>query len=240
MFNEDGIMYFDSVVGTDSHTTMVNSLGVAGWGVGGIEAVVAMLGQVNLKLILAFTHLSVQQHIYHVGIVGWFNPLTKKTVLAPLMGFQLTYMSLSYIQPMGMVLPGVVGFKLTGKLQDGVTTTDLVLTMTEMLRKHGAIGKFVEFYGKHNRAACYKIFDIIYYLYIYLNCFLFSLLYSGVGVGELSLPARATIANMSPEYGATMGFFPVDQVTLDYLKLTGRSNETVRFSIRTLLHISSL
>jgi aconitate hydratase len=142
VFNEDGIMYFDSVVGTDSHTTMVNSLGVAGWGVGGIEAVVAMLGQ-----------------------------------------------------PMGMVLPGVVGFKLTGKLQDGVTTTDLVLTMTKMLRKHGAIGKFVEFYG--------------------------------VGVDELSLPARATIANMSPEYGATMGFFPVDQVTLDYLKLTGRSNETV-------------
>ncbi|ONM19211.1 Aconitate hydratase 3 mitochondrial [Zea mays] len=132
----------ESVVGTDSHTTMINSLGVAGWGVGGIEAVVAMLGQ-----------------------------------------------------PMGMVLPGVVGFKLSGKLQDGVTTTDIVLTMTQMLRKHGAIGKFVEFYG--------------------------------VGVGELSLPARATIANMSPEYGATMGFFPVDQVALDYLKLTGRSDETV-------------
>ncbi|KAJ1269755.1 hypothetical protein BS78_06G001600 [Paspalum vaginatum] len=142
VFNEDGIMYFDSVVGTDSHTTMINSLGVAGWGVGGIEAVVAMLGQ-----------------------------------------------------PMGMVLPGVVGFKLTGKPRDGVTTTDIVLTMTEMLRKHGAIGKFVEFYG--------------------------------VGVGELPLPARATIANMSPEYGATMGFFPVDQVALDYLKLTGRNDETV-------------
>ncbi|CAM0148478.1 unnamed protein product [Urochloa decumbens] len=142
VFNEDGIMYFDSVVGTDSHTTMANCLGVAGWGVGGIEAVVAMLGQ-----------------------------------------------------PMGMVLPGVVGFKLTGRLRDGVTTTDLVLTMTQLLRKHGAIGKFVEFYG--------------------------------VGVGELSLPARATIANMSPEYGATMGFFPVDQVTLEYLKLTGRSDETV-------------
>ncbi|CAN6275001.1 unnamed protein product [Urochloa humidicola] len=142
VFNENGIMYFDSVVGTDSHTTMANCLGVAGWGVGGIEAVVAMLGQ-----------------------------------------------------PMGMVLPGVVGFKLTGKLRDGVTTTDLVLTMTQLLRKHGAIGKFVEFYG--------------------------------VGVGELTLPARATIANMSPEYGATMGFFPVDQVTLDYLKLTGRSDETV-------------
>ncbi|XP_062184102.1 putative aconitate hydratase, cytoplasmic isoform X2 [Phragmites australis] len=142
VFNKDGIMYFDSVVGTDSHTTMINGLGVAGWGVGGIEAVVAMLGQ-----------------------------------------------------PMGMVLPGVVGFKLTGKLRDGVTATDLVLTMTQMLRKHGAVGKFVEFYG--------------------------------VGVGELSLPARATIANMSPEYGATMGFFPVDHVTLDYLKLTGRSDETV-------------
>ncbi|KAF0928275.1 hypothetical protein E2562_039388 [Oryza meyeriana var. granulata] len=142
VFNTDGIMYPDSVVGTDSHTTMINSLGVAGWGVGGIEAVVAMLGQ-----------------------------------------------------PMGMVLPGVVGFKLSGKLRDGVTATDLVLTITEMLRKHGAVGKFVEFYG--------------------------------VGVGELSLPARATIANMSPEYGATMGFFPVDHVTLDYLKLTGRSNDNV-------------
>ncbi|XP_062196158.1 putative aconitate hydratase, cytoplasmic isoform X2 [Phragmites australis] len=142
VFNTDGIMYPDSVVGTDSHTTMSNALGVAGWGVGGIEAVVAMLGQ-----------------------------------------------------PMGMVLPGVVGFKLTGKLRDGVTATDLVLTITQMLRKHGAVGKFVEFYG--------------------------------VGVGELSLPTRATIANMSPEYGATMAFFPVDQVALDYLKLTGRSDETV-------------
>uniref|UniRef100_A0A0A9CMF3 Aconitate hydratase n=1 Tax=Arundo donax TaxID=35708 RepID=A0A0A9CMF3_ARUDO len=142
VFNTEGIMYPDSVVGTDSHTTMINGLGVAGWGVGGIEAVVAMLGQ-----------------------------------------------------PMGMVLPDVVGFKLTGRLRDGVTATDLVLTMTQMLRKHGAVGKFVEFYG--------------------------------VGVGELSLPARATIANMSPEYGATMGFFPVDHVTLDYLKMTGRSNETV-------------
>uniref|UniRef100_A0A0D9W2P4 Aconitate hydratase n=1 Tax=Leersia perrieri TaxID=77586 RepID=A0A0D9W2P4_9ORYZ len=112
VFNTDGIMYPDSVIGTDSHTTMINSLGVAGWGVGGIEAVVAMLGQ----------------------------------------------------------------------LRDGVTATDLVLTMTEMLRNHGVVGKFVEFYG--------------------------------VGVGELSLPARATIANMAPEYGATMGFFPVDHVSM--------------------------
>ncbi|TVU17240.1 hypothetical protein EJB05_33259, partial [Eragrostis curvula] len=142
VFKKDDIIYPDSVVGADSHTTMINGLGIAGWGVGGIEAVVAMLGQ-----------------------------------------------------PMGMVLPGVIGFKLTGKLQDGVTATDLVLTITQMIRKHGAVGKFVEFYG--------------------------------VGVRELSLPARATIANMAPEYGATMGFFPVDHVTLEYLRLTGRSNETV-------------
>uniref|UniRef100_A0A0E0E1G7 Aconitate hydratase n=1 Tax=Oryza meridionalis TaxID=40149 RepID=A0A0E0E1G7_9ORYZ len=142
VFNTDGIMYPDSVVGTDSHTTMIDGLGVAGWGVGGIEAEATMLGQ-----------------------------------------------------PMSMVLPGVVGFKLTGKLQNGVTATDLVLTVTQMLRKHGVVGKFVEFYGE--------------------------------GMGKLSLADRATIANMSPEYGATMGFFPVDHVTLDYLKLTGRSDETV-------------
>ncbi|KAL5221521.1 hypothetical protein ABZP36_026234 [Zizania latifolia] len=142
VFNTDGIMYPDSVVGTDSHTTMIDGLGVAGWGVGGIEAEATMLGQ-----------------------------------------------------PMSMVLPGVVGFKLTGKLQSGVTATDLVLTVTQMLRKHGVVGKFVEFYGE--------------------------------GMGKLSLADRATIANMSPEYGATMGFFPVDHVTLDYLKLTGRSDETV-------------
>uniref|UniRef100_A0A2N9EGA4 Aconitase/3-isopropylmalate dehydratase large subunit alpha/beta/alpha domain-containing protein n=1 Tax=Fagus sylvatica TaxID=28930 RepID=A0A2N9EGA4_FAGSY len=96
---------------------------------------------------------------------------------------------------MSMVLPGVVGFKLAGKLSNGVTATDLVLTVTQMLRKHGVVGKFVEFYGE--------------------------------GMGELSLADRATIANMSPEYGATMGFFPVDHVTLQYLKLTGRSDETV-------------
>ncbi|XP_031270938.1 aconitate hydratase 3, mitochondrial-like [Pistacia vera] len=142
VFNNDGILYPDSVVGTDSHTTMIDGLGVAGWGVGGIEAEAAMLGQ-----------------------------------------------------PMSMVLPGVVGFKLSGNLHNGVTATDLVLTVTQMLRKHGVVGKFVEFYGD--------------------------------GMGELSLADRATIANMSPEYGATMGFFPVDRVTLQYLKLTGRSDETV-------------
>ncbi|CDP10817.1 unnamed protein product [Coffea canephora] len=142
VFNNDGTLYPDSVVGTDSHTTMIDGLGVAGWGVGGIEAEAAMLGQ-----------------------------------------------------PLSMVLPGVVGFKLSGKLRNGVTATDLVLTVTQMLRKHGVVGKFVEFYG--------------------------------AGVGEISLADRATIANMSPEYGATMGFFPVDHVTLQYLKLTGRSDETV-------------
>ncbi|KAK1304755.1 hypothetical protein QJS10_CPB11g01344 [Acorus calamus] len=142
VFNTNGILYPDSVVGTDSHTTMIDGLGVAGWGVGGIEAEAAMLGQ-----------------------------------------------------PMSMVLPGVVGFRLSGKLQNGVTATDLVLTVTQMLRKHGVVGKFVEFYGD--------------------------------GMSELSLADRATIANMSPEYGATMGFFPVDHVTLQYLKLTGRSDETV-------------
>ncbi|KHG18502.1 Aconitate hydratase 2, mitochondrial -like protein [Gossypium arboreum] len=142
VFNTNGVLYPDSVVGTDSHTTMIDGLGVAGWGVGGIEAEAAMLGQ-----------------------------------------------------PMSMVLPGVVGFKLFGKLRNGVTATDLVLTVTQILRKHGVVGKFVEFYGD--------------------------------GMSELSLADRATIANMSPEYGATMGFFPVDHVTLQYLKLTGRSDETV-------------
>ncbi|KAJ7953173.1 Aconitate hydratase [Quillaja saponaria] len=142
VLNTNGMLYPDSVVGTDSHTTMIDGLGVAGWGVGGIEAEAAMLGQ-----------------------------------------------------PMSMVLPGVVGFKLLGKLRDGVTATDLVLTVTQVLRKHGVVGKFVEFYGE--------------------------------GMQELSLADRATIANMSPEYGATMGFFPVDHVTLQYLKLTGRSDETV-------------
>ncbi|KAJ0967887.1 hypothetical protein J5N97_024804 [Dioscorea zingiberensis] len=142
VFNNGGMLYPDSVVGTDSHTTMIDGLGVAGWGVGGIEAEATMLGQ-----------------------------------------------------PMSMVLPGVVGFKLSGKLKNGVTATDLVLTVTHMLRKHGVVGKFVEFYGE--------------------------------GMSGLSLADRATIANMSPEYGATMGFFPVDHVTLQYLKLTGRSDDTV-------------
>lgn len=142
VFNTNGMLYPDSVVGTDSHTTMIDGLGVAGWGVGGIEAEAAMLGQ-----------------------------------------------------PMSMVLPGVVGFKLLGKLRDGVTATDLVLTATQMLRKHGVVGKFVEFYGE--------------------------------GMSELSLADRATIANMSPEYGATMGFFPVDHVTLQYLRLTGRTDDTI-------------
>ncbi|RDY07206.1 hypothetical protein CR513_08717, partial [Mucuna pruriens] len=150
VFNNEGLLYPDSVVGTDSHTTMIDGLGVAGWGVGGIEAEAAMLGQCDDSIAE---------------------------------------------QPMSMVLPGVVGFKLSGKLRNGVTATDLVLTVTQILRKHGVVGKFVEFYGD--------------------------------GMGELSLADRATIANMSPEYGATMGFFPVDHVTLQYLKLTGRSNETV-------------
>uniref|UniRef100_A0A453J4F9 Aconitate hydratase n=1 Tax=Aegilops tauschii subsp. strangulata TaxID=200361 RepID=A0A453J4F9_AEGTS len=154
VFNNGGILYPDSVVGTDSHTTMIDGLGVAGWGVGGIEAEATMLGQ-----------------------------------------------------PMSMVLPAVVGFKLSGKLRNGVTATDLVLTVTQMLRKHGVVGKFVEFYGG--------------------------------GMGELSLADRATIANMAPEYGATMGFFPVDAKTLDYLKLTGRSDETVAM-IETYLRANNM
>ncbi len=132
----------DSLVGTDSHTTMINGLGVVGWGVGGIEAEACMLGQ-----------------------------------------------------PIYMLIPEVVGFELTGALVEGTTATDLVLTVTDMLRKHGVVGKFVEFYGD--------------------------------GLDHLTLADRATIANMAPEYGATMGFFPVDQATLDYLKLTGRSDEQI-------------
>ena len=134
--------YPDSLVGTDSHTTMVNSLGVFGWGVGGIEAEAAMLGQ-----------------------------------------------------PFSMLVPEVVGFKLHGRLHEGATATDLVLTVTEMLRKKGVVGKFVEFYGS--------------------------------GLSSLSVPDRATIANMAPEYGATMGFFPVDNETLAYLHFTGRSQEQI-------------
>jgi aconitate hydratase len=134
--------YPDSVVGTDSHTTMINALGVFGWGVGGIEAEAAMLGQ-----------------------------------------------------PSSMLVPEVVGFRLHGKLNEGATATDLVLTVTEMLRKHGVVGKFVEFYGS--------------------------------GLSTLSIPDRATIANMAPEYGATMGFFPVDAETLDYLRFTARPVEQI-------------
>lgn len=133
----NGQAYPDTLVGTDSHTTMVNGLGVLGWGVGGIEAEAAMLGQ-----------------------------------------------------PVSMLIPRVVGFKLTGELTPGTTATDLVLTITEMLRKHGVVGKFVEFYGE--------------------------------GVAATSLANRATIGNMSPEFGSTAAIFPIDGETIKYLKLTGR------------------
>ncbi|QQR92044.1 MAG: aconitate hydratase AcnA [Myxococcales bacterium] len=136
--------YPDSLVGTDSHTTMINGLGVLGWGVGGIEAEAAMLGQ-----------------------------------------------------PVSMLVPQVVGFRLKGKAKEGVTATDVVLTVTQMLRSKGVVGKFVEFFGP--------------------------------GLDGMPLPDRATIANMAPEYGATMGFFPVDQETLTYLRLTGRKEEDVAF-----------
>lgn len=137
-----GQAYPDTVVGTDSHTTMVNGLGVLGWGVGGIEAEAAMLGQ-----------------------------------------------------PVSMLIPRVVGFKLRGELPQGATATDLVLTITDMLRKHGVVGKFVEFYGE--------------------------------GVSAVPLANRATIGNMSPEYGSTVAIFPVDEATVDYLRLTGRSEEQI-------------
>ena len=133
----------DTLVGTDSHTTMINGLGVLGWGVGGIEAEAAMLGQ-----------------------------------------------------PVSMLIPEVIGFKLSGKLKEGITATDLVLTVTQMLRKKGVVGKFVEFYGD--------------------------------GLADLPLADRATIANMAPEYGATCGFFPVDEITLGYLRLSGRPDATVQ------------
>ena len=143
--DEDGRTYAfpDTLVGTDSHTTMINGLGVLGWGVGGIEAEAAMLGQ-----------------------------------------------------PVSMLIPEVVGFKLSGKLKEGITATDLVLTVTQMLRSKGVVGKFVEFYGD--------------------------------GLADLPLADRATIANMAPEYGATCGFFPVDEITLDYLRLSGRPDATVK------------
>ncbi|WP_308113700.1 aconitate hydratase AcnA [Kineosporia corallincola] len=142
VFERDGIAYPDTCVGTDSHTTMVNGIGVLGWGVGGIEAEAAMLGQ-----------------------------------------------------PVSMLIPRVVGFKLSGEIPAGVTATDVVLTITEQLRKHGVVGKFVEFYGE--------------------------------GVGAVPLANRATIGNMSPEFGSTCAIFPIDEVTLDYLRLTGRSDEQV-------------
>src|SRR5712692_6554155 len=138
--NGKRVAYPDTLVGTDSHTTMINGLGVLGWGVGGIEAEAAMLGQ-----------------------------------------------------PVSMLIPQVVGVKLTGRLREGATATDLVLTITEMLRKHGVVGKFVEYFGP--------------------------------GLQELPLADRATIGNMSPEYGATCGIFPVDKESLNYLRLTGRSEE---------------
>ena len=141
----DGVLraYPDTLVGTDSHTTMVNGLGVLGWGVGGIEAEAAMLGQ-----------------------------------------------------PVSMLIPRVVGFKLTGEIPSGVTATDVVLTITDMLRQHGVVGKFVEFYGE--------------------------------GVASVPLANRATIGNMSPEFGSTAAIFPIDDVTIDYLKLTGRSPEQIQ------------
>ncbi len=138
----DTYVFPDSCYGTDSHTTMVNGLGVLGWGVGGIEAEAAMLGQ-----------------------------------------------------PIAMLIPDVIGFKLIGKVREGITATDLVLTVTQMLRKKGVVGKFVEFYGP--------------------------------GLHALPLPDRATIGNMAPEYGATCGFFPIDQVTIDYLRLSGRDEHRI-------------
>ncbi|MGZ4320345.1 MAG: aconitate hydratase [Gaiellaceae bacterium] len=140
--DRDGVAFPDTLVGTDSHTTMVNGLGVLGWGCGGIEAEAAMLGQ-----------------------------------------------------PLSMLVPQVVGFRLTGALREGSTATDLVLTVTEILRRVGVVGKFVEYFGD--------------------------------GLASLPLADRATLGNMSPEYGATCGFFPVDEITLDYLRLTGRSDERV-------------
>jgi aconitate hydratase len=142
VMQRDGVAYPDTCVGTDSHTTMVNGLGVLGWGVGGIEAEAAMLGQ-----------------------------------------------------PVSMLIPRVVGFKLSGEIQPGVTATDVVLTVTQMLRQHGVVGKFVEFYGE--------------------------------GVAEVPLANRATLGNMSPEFGSTAAIFPIDEVTIDYLRFTGRSTEQV-------------
>src|SRR5438128_7150368 len=140
--NGKTVAYPDTVVGMDSHTPMINGLGVVGWGVGGIEAEAALLGQ-----------------------------------------------------PIIMLIPDVIGFKLHGRLREGATSTDLVLTVTQMLRKKGVVEKFVEFYGS--------------------------------GLSSLSIADRATIGNMAPEYGATIGFFPVDNETLKYLQLTGRDPELI-------------
>ena len=142
VLHKDGVYYPDTLVGTDSHTTMINGIGVVGWGVGGIEAEAGMLGQ-----------------------------------------------------PVYFLTPDVVGVHLTGTLREGITATDLVLTVTELLRKHKVVGKFVEFFG--------------------------------AGTVSLTIPDRATLANMAPEYGATMGFFPVDDITLDFLRNTGRSDEEI-------------
>src|SRR4029079_1609725 len=140
--NGDTLAYPDTLVGTDSHTTMVNGLGVLGWGVGGVEAEAAMLGQ-----------------------------------------------------PVSMLIPEVVGFRLDGALKEGITATDLVLTVTQMLRQKGVVGRFVEFYGP--------------------------------GLDSMTVADRATIANMAPEYGATCGFFPIDQRTCEYLELTGRDSDRI-------------
>src|SRR3954466_4554724 len=142
VFDKDGVAYPDTLVGTDSHTTMINGLGVLGWGVGGIEAEAAMLGQ-----------------------------------------------------PVSMLIPRVVGFKLAGELPEGATATDLVLTVTQLLREHGVVGKFVEFYGP--------------------------------GIPNLPLADRATIGNMSPEFGSTCAIFPIDAETLRYLEFSGRPNERI-------------
>ncbi|BCX89380.1 aconitate hydratase [Methylomarinovum tepidoasis] len=142
VFLQDGLAYPDSLVGTDSHTTMINGLGIVGWGVGGIEAEAGMLGQ-----------------------------------------------------PLYMLPPEVIGFELTGQLPEGATATDLVLRVTGMLRRHGVVGKFVEFYGS--------------------------------GLSSISVPDRTTVANMAPEYGATIGFFPIDAAVIDFLRATGRPEEQV-------------
>src|SRR6202011_5323128 len=142
VFNKNGMYYPDTLVGTDSHTTMINGIGVVAWGVGGIEAEAGMLGQ-----------------------------------------------------PVYFLTPDVVGVNLKGKLREGVTATDLVLTVTEMLRQQKVVGKFVEFFGE--------------------------------GTASLALPDRATIGNMAPEYGATMGFFPVDEKTIEYFKGTGRTDAEI-------------